>query len=172
MNEDNPMREVRIAKVTVNIGVGEAGEKLRKAEKVIEQLTGQKPIKTIAKVTNRDFGIRKKMPIGCKVTLRKDRAKEFLKKALWVRNYKIPDWSFDEEGNLSFGIAEHTEFEGMKYDPEIGIFGMDVCITFERKGHRIKRRRIAKKKIPKRHRVTKEDAIEYLKKEFNVEVVE
>ncbi len=171
MNE-NPMREIRIEKVTVNIGVGEGGERLRKAEKVIEMLTGQKPVRTIAKVTNRDFGIRKGLPIGCKVTLRKKKAIEFLRKALWVRDFKLPIWSFDSEGNFSFGIAEHTDFEGVKYDPEIGIFGMDVCVTLERKGYRIKRRKRQKTKIPLRHRITKEEAIEFLKREFNLEVIE
>ncbi|HEC82733.1 MAG TPA: 50S ribosomal protein L5 [Thermoplasmatales archaeon] len=170
--EDNPMRQIKIKKVTVNIGVGEGGERLRKAEKVIEMLTNQKPVQTIAKVTNRDLGIRKGMPIGYKVTLRKDKAIEFLKKALWVRDNKLPAWSFDEEGNFSFGISEHTDFEGMKYDPEIGIFGMDVCVTLERNGYRIKERRLKKSKIPHTHRIKKEEAIEFVKKEFNVEVIE
>lgn len=172
MNKNNPMREIRIEKVTVNIGVGEGGEKLRKAQKVLEMLTNQKPAITIAKVTNRDFGIRKGLPIGCKVTLRKEKAIEFLKKALWVRNYKLPEWSFDKDGNFAFGIADYTEFEGMKYDPEIGIFGMDICVAFERKGYRIKRRRREKRKIPNRHRIKREEAIEFIKKTFNVEVIE
>ena len=112
------------------------------------------------------------MPIGCKVTLRKKDAEEFLKKALWVRNNKLPEWSFDEEGNFSFGITEHTDFEGMKYDPEIGIFGMDICVTLERNGYRIKRRKLRKTKIPHRHRITREEAMEFMKSKFNVEVVE
>ncbi|HHO57213.1 MAG TPA: 50S ribosomal protein L5 [Thermoplasmatales archaeon] len=169
---NNPMREIKIEKVVVNIGVGEGGERLRKAEKVVEMITGKKPVQTISKGTNRDFGIRKGMPIGCKVTLRKKDAEEFLKKALWVRNNKLPEWSFDEEGNFSFGITEHTDFEGMKYDPEIGIFGMDICVTLERNGYRIKRRKLRKTKIPHRHRITREEAMEFMKSKFNVEVVE
>lgn len=170
--EANPMRTIRVEKVTVNIGVGEGGERLRKAEKVIEMLTGQKPIQTISKGTNRDLGIRKGMPIGCKVTLRRDKALDFLKKALWVRDHKLPAWSFDEEGNFSFGITEHTDFEGMKYDPEIGIFGMDVNVTLERNGYRIKKRKLRKAKIPENHRITAEEAMAFVTKEFNVEVVE
>ena len=168
----NPMQNVKIEKVTVNIGIGEGGDKLRKAEKVLEMLTHQKPTRTYAKMTNRDFGIRKGMPIGCKVTLRKEKAIEFLKSALWVRNFKLPEWSFDEEGNFSFGITDHTEFKDMKYDPDIGIFGMDICVTLEKPGYRIKRRKIEKTKVPHRHRVKREEAIEFVKKEFNVEVVE
>lgn len=169
---NNPMLKTRIEKVTVNIGVGEGGERLRKAEKLLEDLTKQKPIRTFAKVTNRDFGIRKGMPIGCKVTLRKEKAIKFLKEALWVRNFKLPAWSFDDEGNFSFGIADHTEFKDMKYDPEVGIFGMDICVTLEKPGYRIKRRKIAKTKLPHKQRVKKQEAIEFLKKEFNVEVIE
>lgn len=59
----------------------------------------------------------------------------------------------------------------MKYDPNIGIFGMDICVTMERPGYRIKRRRINRKKIPHRHRVTPEETMEFLKEELNVEVV-
>jgi len=165
------MRKPRIEKVTINIGVGEGGERLRKAEQVLQEITHQKPILTISRTINKDWGIRKGMPIGCKVTLRGERAIDFLKRALWTRNNKIADWSFDEEGNVSFGIADHTEFEGMKYDPNIGIFGMDICITMERPGYRIKKRRINRKKVPHRHRVTAEETMEFLKEELNVEVV-
>jgi len=165
------IREPRIEKVTINIGVGEGGERLRKAEQVLQEITKQKPIFTISRTINKDWGIRKEMPIGCKVTLRGDKAMDFLKRALWTRNNKIADWSFDKEGNVSFGIPDHTEFEGMKYDPNIGIFGMDVCITMERAGYRIKKRRIKRKKIPHRHRLTPEDTMEFLKEKLNVEVV-
>ncbi|KAA0003618.1 MAG: 50S ribosomal protein L5 [Thermoplasmata archaeon] len=165
------MKKPRIEKVTVNIGVGEGGERLRKAEQVLQEITHQKPILTISKTINKDWGIRKGMPIGCKVTLRGEKAIDFLKRALWTRNNKIADWSFDKEGNVSFGISDHTEFEGMKYDPNIGIFGMDICVTMERPGYRIKKRRINRKKVPHRHRMTPEETMEFLKEELNVEVV-
>lgn len=165
------MCQPRIEKVTVNIGVGEGGERLRKAEQVVEELTGQKPILTISKTINKEWGIRKGMPIGVKVTLRGERAEDFLKRALWTRNYKIADWSFDEQGNVSFGIPDHTEFQEMKYDPDIGVFGMDVCITMGRPGYRIKKRRIQSKRIPRRHRLTAEDTMKFLQEKFNVEVV-
>lgn len=163
--------EPRIAKVTINIGVGEAGERLEKATKVIERLTGRKPVKTIAKRTNKDFGIRRGMPIGCKVTLRKKEAEEFLKNALRIINNKIPSYSFDDDGNFSFGIPDYTLFPDQKYDPEIGIFGMDICVTLERIGYRIKHRKIRRRKIPAKHRVTREEAMEFMKKKFGVEVI-
>ena len=165
------MREPQIEKVTVNIGVGEGGERLRKAEQVLQELTKQKPVMTISKTINKDWGIRKGMPIGVKVTLRGEVAADFLKRALWTRNNKIADWSFDDYGNVSFGIPDHTEFEEMKYNPDIGVFGMDISITMQRPGYRIKKRRIKATKVPKRHRVTPEDCIKYLEQAFNVEVV-
>jgi large subunit ribosomal protein L5 len=166
------MRQPRIEKVVVNIGVGEAGERLMKAQKVLEMLTGQKPIVTIARVTNRDLGIREGMPIGCKVTLRREKAIDFLKKALWIRENRVAEYSFDLEGNLSFGISDYTDFEGMRYDPEIGIFGMDVNVVIQRPGYRLTRRRIMKRKLPRSHRITRREAIDFMRNNFSTEVVE
>jgi large subunit ribosomal protein L5 len=161
----------RIGKVTINIGVGEAGERLKKAETVLQNITSHKPIETLSRTTNKDWGIRKQMPIGCKVTLRGKDAIEFLKEALTTRENKMADYSFDDEGNLSFGIPDHTLFKNQKYDPNIGIFGMDICITMEKAGYRVKRRRIASRKIPHRHRVTKKESVKFFSKIFKMEVI-
>jgi large subunit ribosomal protein L5 len=168
----NPMRKVLIDKVTVNMGVGSGGERLANAETLLEKLTGQKPKKNFAKSTNPNFGIRKGLPIACKVTLRKERAEVFLEKAFKAIGHKIKASSFDEYGNVSFGIREHIDLPGVKYDPAIGIYGMDVCLTLERPGFRIKRRKIRSGKISKSHRVTREEAIEFLKNNYNVTVEE
>jgi len=161
----------KIEKVTVNIGVGEAGERLKKAETVITSITNHKPVETLSRTTSKDWGLRKRMPIGCKVTLRGSDADEFLKAALATRENKIADYAFDDEGNLSFGIPDHTLFKSQKYDPKIGIFGMDICITMRKDGYRIKRRRIATRKVPHRHRVNKEESIKFFLESFSVEVV-
>ena len=161
----------RIEKITANIGVGEAGERLKKAESVLESLTGHKPIETLSKTTSKDWSLRKRMPIGCKVTLRGKDADDFLKEALSTRDNKIADYSFDDQGNISFGIPDHTLFKSQKYDPNIGIFGMDVCITMQKIGYRIKRRRIARRNVPHRHRVTKDESISFFSDKFNVEVI-
>ncbi len=171
--KDNPMRDIVIDKVVINIGVGEGGEKLRRAAKVVELLTGRTPTYTKAKKTIRDFNIRKNLPIGVKLTLRGKEAEEFLRKALWVRDFKVPNYSFDSTGNLNFGIPDYTEFEGMKYDPDIGIFGMDISVVFRRRGgYRVARRRMKRGKIPARHRGTREETMEFMKKEFGVKVLE
>ena len=170
---ENPMRALRVEKVTVNIGVGEAGEKLVKAQKVLEMVTNQKSVQTVSKTVNRDLGIRVGMPLGCKVTLRGEAAEAFLVRALSIRENKIYAYSFDKEGNMSFGISDYTDFDGMKYDPEIGIFGMDVNVVIRRVGGcRVERRALLSRRIPKEHRVQRDEAIEFVKNKFKVEVVQ
>lgn len=168
----NAMRDLRVDKVVVNIGVGEAGERLVKAQKVLEMVTGQKSVQTSSRTINRDFGIRKGMPLGCKVTLRGEVAEDFLRRALPIREMRVPIYSFDQEGNMSFGITDYTDFEGMKYDPEIGIYGMDVNVVIRRAGNRITKRALLKRSIPKGHRVARDEAIQFMKDNFNVQVVE
>lgn len=172
MSEVNPMLVPKITKVVVNIGVGEGGEKLIKAEKVLQLLTGRKPLRTLARVTNKEWNLKPGMPIGCKVTLRGSKAIEFLKSALWVRDNKLLRSSFDNYGNFSIGIPDYTDFPGMKYDPSIGIFGLDVCVKLARAGERVTERKRASAKIPKKHRVTTAEAMEYIKSKFGVELIE
>lgn len=166
------MRDLHVEKVVVNIGVGEAGERLVKAEKVLEMVTGQKPVETISKTVNRDLGIRQGMPLGCKVTLRGEAAEEFIRRALVIRERRVPEYSFDMEGNMSFGISDYTDFDGMKYDPEIGIFGMDISVVLRRPGNRVTQRALLRRRIPKSHRVDRAEAIEYMKETFDVQVVQ
>lgn len=167
----NPMLRPFIAKVTVNIGVGESGERLQKAAKVLEELTGQKPSVRRARKTIRDFGIRRGEPIAVMVTLRGRKADEFLRKAFEAIGWRLRASQFDDMGNVSFGIKEHIMIPGMRYDPEIGIFGMDVAITIERKGYRIIRRRRARKRhLPRRHRVTKEEAMVLLAQTYGIAI--
>lgn len=165
------MRNLHIDKIVVNIGVGEAGERLMKAQKVLEMVAEQKSVQTISKTINRDLGVRVGMPIGCKVTLRKEKAEIFLKKALAIRENRINNYSFDREGNMSFGIPDYTDFEGMKYDPQIGVFGMDVSVVLRRPGSRIERRKLLMRKVPRGHRVDRNEAIDFMSSTFGIEVI-
>jgi large subunit ribosomal protein L5 len=165
------MRIIKVQKAVVNIGVGEAGEKLQKAEKVLNMLTDRKPIRTISRTTNRDLGLRKGMPIGCKITLRGKEAEDFIKRAFWVKDNRIADYSFDPEGNFSIGISDYTDFEGMKYDPEIGILGLDLCVTLSRAGKRVALRKIARRKIPSNQRIRRDEGMTFVQNRFKVEVV-
>lgn len=166
----NPMEEVKIAKATINIGVGESGERLSRAEKLIESITDQHPVRTYSKVTNPEFGIRKGQPIACKVTLRGEKADKAIKMILDGIENRLKTRQFDAQGNVSFGINEHIDIPGMRYDPDIGIFGMNISVTFEKPGYRIKRRKIQRKKIPVKHMVTPEETMEYMKENFQVKI--
>lgn len=171
-HKENPMRNILVRKVVMNIGVGEAGEKLVRADKVLRILTnGRKTIQTISKTTNKDLGIRLGMPIGVKVTLRGEEAENLIKRAFWVRNNRLPYYCFDSSGNFSLGIPDYTTFEGEKYDPDIGIFGLDINIVLERMGYRVSRRKHGRGKIAQDHRITSEEAQEFAKKRFNLEVI-
>ncbi|ADV65463.1 50S ribosomal protein L5 [Desulfurococcus mucosus] len=167
----NPMLKPYIAKVTVNIGVGADSERLPKAMKVLEELTGQQPAPRRAKKTIKDFGIKKGDKIAAVVTLRGEKAHEFLRKVFETVGYRVKASSFDDYGNVSIGIKEHIHMPGVRYDPEIGVFGMDVAITIERPGYRVMRRRRMRSRVPRRHRVSKLEAMLLLKQLFGVEIV-
>jgi large subunit ribosomal protein L5 len=164
------MQEIYIDKVVVHMGVGESGERLVNAEELVRQITGQKPIRTIAKRTQPAFGIRKGAPIGCKVTLRREKAEKFIETALNIIERRLAISQFDRTGNVSFGIEEHTDFPGMSYDPTIGIYGMDVNVVLEYKGVRIARRSIERRKLPADQKVNKDDAIAFMREHYQVEV--
>ena len=166
----NPMLKPRIEKVTVNMSVGKSGEPLEQAATILQQLTNQKPSKRKAKKTIREFGIRKGESIACLVTLRKEKAEEFLRKVLQAVDNKLSKYCFDRQGNFSFGIKEHIEIPGTKYVPELGIHGMDVSVSLGRAGYRVKRRHRVKSKIGKDHLLTADEAILFIKDEFDVEI--
>jgi large subunit ribosomal protein L5 len=164
------MRGLHIGKVVVNISAGQSGEPLDKAMTILQSLTGQQPSTRRAKQTIRTFGIRKGEPIACIVTLRGERAEVFLKQAFaGVRN-RLNIRSFDQQGNFGFGIKEHIDIPGQRYDPNLGIIGMDVMATVERPGYRVSRRRRMNSRVGHSHRVTREESIEFIKQSFGVEV--
>jgi large subunit ribosomal protein L5 len=166
--EFHEMREPRIEKVVVHMGVGHGGEDLQLAETILEEITGQEPVRTTAKRTEPEFGIREGDPIGAKVTVRADLARDFLDRALEIAD--VTRSMFDETGNVSFGIEEHTDFPSQEYDPTTGIFGLDVTVNMVRPGYRVSKRDHASRQIPSNHRLTAEDAIAYLEDRFDVEV--
>lgn len=164
------MRTITIEKITLNIGTGEPGDRLEKAVKLLKSLTNEKPVKTTTQRRIPTWKIRPGLTIGCKVTLRGEKAKKMLKRLLQAKNNKLKEENFDKEGNLAFGIKEYLDIPDSKYDAEIGIIGLETAITLQRPGFRIKRRVLKKKSIPKTHRITKQEAMDHMKKEYGVEI--
>jgi large subunit ribosomal protein L5 len=169
---ENRWRTLRVIKVVVNAGVGESGDPRTKAEKVLQMITHQKPISTRSHATNRDWGIRMGQEIGSKVTLRGPTAREFLDRALDARDRQLDPDSIDLHGNFSFGIADYTDFVGMKYDPAIGIHGMDVCVELGRAGWRVRHRARAHRSLPSALRVSREESRRFLETELRVKFLE
>jgi large subunit ribosomal protein L5 len=167
----NPMRQLRIEKVTLNIGAGKDQAMLDKGTKLLKYLTGIDPVKTLAKKRIPGWGLRPGLPIGCKLTLRNEKALEILQSLLGSKDNKLYDYQFDEFGNVAFGVPEYIDIPNVKYNPEIGIMGLEACVTIVRPGYRIKERRTQKRKIPMRHMVTKEESINFMKQKFNIRVL-
>ncbi|MFW9793164.1 MAG: 50S ribosomal protein L5 [Candidatus Thorarchaeota archaeon] len=169
--EAYPMREPYIAKVVVDMCTG-GGEALTRAATILEELSGQTPTQSRARQTVRDFGIRRKEPIAVRVTLRQKKAEEFLVKALKAKEDVLLIKNWDLDGNFAFGIAEHIDIPDVKYDPQLGIQGMNITVCVERPGFRVKRRRRKKTKVPHRHRLTPEESMVFIKKKFGIEILE
>jgi len=165
------MKQISIEKVTLNIGAGTDQAKLEKGIKLIGNITGSTPIKTFTKKRIQEWGLRPGLPIGCKLTLRKNKAVDLLKKLLEAKDNTLQISNLDGEGNISFGISEYIDIPGIEYNPDIGIMGLQVCVTLKRNGFRmIKRRNLKRREIPRRHRIKKEEAIDFMKSEFNLRI--
>lgn len=163
----NRMRTIRVEKLTLNVGAGKDHALMQKAERLIEQLTGIKPVKTKTQKRIPGWGLRPGLPIGLKLTLRGKQARELIPRLLAAKERRLKPSNIDAAGNVSFGIPEYIDIEGAKYDPEIGIIGLQVCITLERPGYRVKRRRIKPMTPGKKHRITPDEAEQFMQEEFN-----
>ena len=168
--KDNPMKEIFVDKVTVNIGVGESGIELEKAVKILALVTKKPVVKTVCKVKLPTWGIRPGLPIGCKAILRDQDALDFITLTLKAKKNKIKRKSFSVDGNFSYGIHEYLDVPGIKYDPDIGIRGFDITVNLKRRGYRVKLRKYNNSKIGKNQKITKEDAIKFAQEKLKVVV--
>jgi len=164
------MRRPRIEKAVVHMGVGQGGRELGQGEEILAEIAGQQPVRTVATMTEPEFGIREGDPIGAKVTLRDEEAAAFLETALAL--VELERGQFDDTGNFSFGVEDHTDFPSQEYDPTIGIYGLDVTVNLVRPGYRVAKRDKASRSIPSSHRLDADDAVEFVRSTFDVEVNE
>ncbi|MBI2085351.1 MAG: 50S ribosomal protein L5 [Candidatus Aenigmarchaeota archaeon] len=164
------MLNISIDKITLNMGAGGPGEKLEKSKKLLEKVSGEKGVITAARKRS-TFGVAKGRQMGVKIIIRGERAAELLKRVLEASENKIKGSQFDDHGNFSIGVHEYIDVPGMKYDPTIGIMGFDVAVTLKRAGYRVSKRRIKPSKIGKNHRITKDQAIAWIKESMGTEVI-
>ena len=168
--QQNTMRRITVGKVVVNIGLGKSGEAIERGKRVLQQVTGQTPTQTRAKRSVRDFGIHKGEPIGVMVTVRGDETGPLIEKLLAAREKKLRESSFDSRGSVSFGIREHIEIPGIRYDPAIGILGMNVSVLLERPGFAVGRRNRRTSRVGRAHQVSRDEAMQYFRENFGVTI--
>lgn len=171
--QENKMREIYVAKITLNCGTGGPGDKLEKSLKLLEKLTGNKPVSTKAGPNTRipTWSVRPGLELGCRVTVRGKKADELLKLFLSAKKNQVKESSFDNFGNFAFGIHEYLDIPSIEYDADIGITGFEIAVTLERKGFRLRRRSMKRKSIPLKHQIKKDDALNFMKKNYGVELI-
>lgn len=170
MVERSIMDNVKLEKVTLNVGCGDDKDKIEKAQRLLKLLTGGKPMVTVSRRRS-TFGAVKGSPLGAMITLRKQPAVEFLKKAFYAIDNEINSSKVDTTGNFSFGIKEYIDMQGIKYSHDVGLMGLDVSVTLEKPGYRVKRRKVKRSKLGKNKIISREEVSEWLKNNFGVSLV-
>lgn len=163
---------IKIEKVTINFGAGKDQHKLEKGMKLIKHITGKDAVKTLTQKRIPGWGLRPNLPIGAKLTLRGTKAKDIVSRMLYAKDNVLQESNFDNNGNVSFGVPEYIDIKDAQYDPELGILGMEIAVTLTKPGKHVKLRSVCPRKIGKRQRVTKDDAISFMKDKFKVQMGE
>lgn len=168
----NVMKTIKIEKLTLNVGAGTDQEVLKKGMKLLKNLSGVEPLKTISNKRIPAWGVRPGLPVGCKITLRGEKVVPLLKRLLAAKENSIKKDCFDNEGNVSFGIHEYINVPDLNYDPTIGIMGFQISVTLTRAGYNVRNRRKLSGKVGKTHKITQEESIAFFKDTFKIQVEE
>jgi large subunit ribosomal protein L5 len=165
----NKMREIEVEKMVLHCGGTE--DKLEKSLKLLEMITGSKKIFVVqSKKRYPTFGIAPGKKSGCKITLRnKEQIKDLLTRFFSAVDNQISKKAISEN-QFCFGIHEYIEIPGLEYDRDIGILGFEVMLVFKRKGKSVKLKKIRRGHYPKKQEVTKEEILDYLTNNYNLEV--
>jgi large subunit ribosomal protein L5 len=165
--EENIMRKIRIQKVILNCGA--TGDQLEKGAKLLNTITSRIAKKMKSKKRIPSLGVRPGLEVGCIVTLRGKIAEQTLKRLFGAVNNQIKEKQI-KENHFSFGIQEYIEIPNMEYVREIGMLGLEVTVVFSRAGRRVKLKKIKKGKYPRKQAVSKEEIIQFMEQNFNVEI--
>ncbi|MBN1377004.1 50S ribosomal protein L5 [Candidatus Woesearchaeota archaeon] len=168
----NAMEAIKVDKVVLNIGVGKDPTKMEKAKQLLNYITQKQPVETITKKRIPTWSLRPGLPIGCKITLRGKDALGIIPKILSASENLLGESCFDKYGNISFGIPRYIDMDGVDYNVDIGLMGMQATIVLKRAGFRVERRKHMQGHIPLHHKINKEQAIKFMKTQFNVKIKE
>ncbi|MBR9690087.1 50S ribosomal protein L5 [Candidatus Woesearchaeota archaeon] len=170
--KENPMRKISVEKITLNFGAGKDQNLLKKGVKLLKMISGVDPVETKTNKRIAQWGLRIGLHVGTKITLRGKEAQELLKRLLKAKDDVLSEKMFGPNGNFSFGIPEYIDIPGTKYDPDIGIMGLEVAVTITKPGYRVKQRKIRPAKIGKKHALNAQQSIEFMKKEYGIKIGE
>jgi large subunit ribosomal protein L5 len=169
VKQDNPMRTIKLEKVVLSCGA--TGPDIERSKKLLEILSEKKAqiIKTGPKRRIPDFGVKPKMEVGTRVTLRGEGAAALLKRLLGAVDNSLKEDQI-AENSFSFGIHEYIEIPGTEYQRDIGIRGLNVTVVFVRAGVRVRRKKIKSGRLPKRQHITPEEIIKYMEANFSTKI--
>lgn len=165
---ENQMKQIHVAKVTVNISEENVGDQVENAYNLLEKLTGREPVRVESSEKAKTFGNRSGLNIGAMVTLRGEEAAEFLEKVRPAVE-DLDAESFNN-GNFAFGISEYIDVPGIDYDADIGMKGFEVNVVLERPGYRVKKRDRKPGEVGENHEVSNKEAIEFAEEKLGFEV--
>ncbi len=154
---ENPMRKIKLDKITLNMGAGTEAENVEKAATLLAKISGGKPVKTTASKRIPTWKVRPGLPVGAMVTVRGKKARDLLAGLLKAVENKLKKESFTKNG-FSFGVKEYIEIPGMKYDPKLGILGLEVAVSLKRAGFRVRRRKISQGRVGSKHEILAAEA--------------